>query len=265
MTDPRGAASDAEFVQRVADQLAGLPGVRAVALGGSRGRGTHRPDSDWDFALYYRGGFDAGNLRATGWSGEVFDPGAWGPLFDGGAWLRIDERPVDVHYRDLDVVERQLAEARAGRFEWQPLTFHLAGMPGYMLLAELATGRVLRGELDVPEYPAELRAQAPTQWWQFAALNLDYARANHARFGRVAETAGTLGQAACQAAHAVCAGRGSWVTNEKELLDSAGLRGVDEVLAELGTGPDGLVAAVERVRERCAAAVREAGSVPHAR
>ncbi|WP_370591181.1 nucleotidyltransferase domain-containing protein [Saccharopolyspora montiporae] len=256
---------DERFVQHVADRLAGLPGVRAVALGGSRGSATHRPDSDWDVALYYRGGFDAGNLRGLGWPGEVVDPGAWGPLFDGGAWLQIDERPVDVHYRDLDVVEHQLAEARAGRFDWQPLTFHLAGMPGYMLLAELATGRVLRGELDVPEYPDALREQAPGRWWRFAALTLDYTRGNHARFGRVAETAGALAQASCQAAHAVCAARGTWVTNEKRLLESAGLRGVDEVLAEPGTGPDGLVAAVDRVRERCAAAVRAAGGVPDAR
>lgn len=260
-----GTGPDAEFVERVADRLAGLPGVRAVALGGSRASGTHRADSDWDFALYYRGGFDAGDLRAAGWPGEVFDPGAWGPLFDGGAWLRIDERPVDVHYRDLDVLEHQLEQARAGRFDWQPLTFHLAGMPGYMLLAELATGRVLRGDLEVPEYPAALREQAPGQWWQFAVLTFDYARGNHARFGRVAETAGALGQAACQAAHAVCAARGTWVTNEKRLLELAGLRGVDEVLAELGVGPDGLVAAVDRVRERCAAAVRDAGDVPEAR
>jgi predicted nucleotidyltransferase len=28
----------------------------AVALGGSRAAGTQRPDSDWDFSLYYRDG-----------------------------------------------------------------------------------------------------------------------------------------------------------------------------------------------------------------
>ncbi|MGH3294070.1 MAG: nucleotidyltransferase domain-containing protein, partial [Trebonia sp.] len=48
---------DDTFPAYVADRLAGLPGVRAVTLGGSRAEGTHRPDSDWDFSVYYRGHF----------------------------------------------------------------------------------------------------------------------------------------------------------------------------------------------------------------
>ncbi|MFJ6292701.1 hypothetical protein ACIQJX_05005, partial [Streptomyces griseoviridis] len=40
--------SDAAFLDRTADTLARLPGVRAVALGGSRAEGTARDDSDWD-------------------------------------------------------------------------------------------------------------------------------------------------------------------------------------------------------------------------
>lgn len=41
---------DQAFLAHVTDRLAGLPDVKAVALGGSRAKGTHRPDSDWDFA-----------------------------------------------------------------------------------------------------------------------------------------------------------------------------------------------------------------------
>jgi predicted nucleotidyltransferase len=57
---------DDAFPAYVADRLAGLPGVRAVTLGGSRAEGTHRPDSDWDFSVYYRGHFDPQDLRDTG-------------------------------------------------------------------------------------------------------------------------------------------------------------------------------------------------------
>lgn len=32
-----------------------ITGAEAVGLGGSRARGDHRADSDWDFAVYYRG------------------------------------------------------------------------------------------------------------------------------------------------------------------------------------------------------------------
>jgi predicted nucleotidyltransferase len=94
--------AQAGFLARVADALATLPGVQAVTLGGSRAQGTHRPDSDWDLAIYYRGNFDPQQLRDLGWPGEVSELGGWGGgVFNGGAWLSIDGQPVDVHYRDL--------------------------------------------------------------------------------------------------------------------------------------------------------------------
>ncbi|KOG79760.1 DNA polymerase subunit beta, partial [Streptomyces varsoviensis] len=67
---------DEAFASHLTEQLASLPGVRAVALGGSRATGTHRPDSDWDFAVYYRGEFSPEALRALGWPGEVSEIGA---------------------------------------------------------------------------------------------------------------------------------------------------------------------------------------------
>ncbi|MDA3649367.1 nucleotidyltransferase domain-containing protein [Saccharopolyspora indica] len=249
--------AEAEFETHVADRLAELPGVRAVSLGGSRAQGAHRTDSDWDFAIYYRGRFEPQHLRDVGWPGEVSELGAWGGgVFNGGAWLRIDDRPVDVHYRDLDVVEHVLDEARAGRFEWQPLMFHLAGIPSYLVLAELAINRVLHGELPRPEFPQPLREAAPEVWWQQASLTLTYARANHAPHGRLAETAGAIAQAACQSAHAVLAARGEWVTNEKRLLARAGLREVDQLIA--GLAPESLVAAVDQAQAHLEAAVTAA-------
>src|SRR5262245_42906765 len=121
---------DGGWLDQVADRLAGLPEVRAVTLGGSRAQGTHRPDSDWDLAVYYRGAFDPGTLRGLGWAGHVSEIGAWGGgVFNGGAWLEIEGRRVDVHYRDLDAVEHELAESARGRFRIEPLLFHLAGIP----------------------------------------------------------------------------------------------------------------------------------------
>lgn len=240
-----------EFPAAVTARLATLPGVLAVTLGGSRAQGTHRPDSDWDMSVYYRGTFDPQHLRDVGWPGEVSEPGAWGGgIFNGGAWLRIDGRPVDVHYRDLDVVDRVLAEARAGRFEIERLQFHLAGVPTYLLLAELAANQVLHGSLEKPAYPPALRATAPDVWWRTADQVFGYARDGHAKHGRVAQSIGLAVTAASQAAHAILAARGEWVTNEKTLLTRAGLRGLDQVL----TGPDP-VAAVEAARELCAAGV----------
>lgn len=251
---------DYAFADYVADRLAALPGVIAVSLGGSRAQGTHRPDSDWDFAIYYRARFDPQALRDVGWPGEVFDVGGWGGgVFNGGAWLRVDERRTDVHYRDLDSVEHEIAESGEGRFRVEPLMFHLVGIPSYLVVAELAVSRVLRGSLPKPGYPAALRARAPEVWWERAEMTFGYARDYHANGGRVAECVGLVAQAASYTAHAVLAARGEWITNDKTLLTRAGLREIDEFIVATGSERESLLEAVDRSRELCSLAVREAG------
>ncbi|MFI2422657.1 nucleotidyltransferase domain-containing protein [Streptomyces sp. NPDC018955] len=240
------ALPDQAFLDRTADRLAGLPGVRAVALGGSRAQGTERPGSDWDMALYYRGSFDPDGLRAVGWEGEVFGIGDWGGgVFDGGAWLTVDGRRVDVHYRDLDSVEHELAEAEAGRFRVEPLMFHLVGIPTYLIVAELAVNRVLRGEVPRPDtYPQALRDSAPPRWAGVTTATLAYAKAGHAPKGALTQVAGAIAVAATCTAHAVMAARGEWVTNEKGLLHRAGLERVDDIIAGMRATPESLVTAV---------------------
>ncbi|KRV46682.1 DNA polymerase subunit beta [Wenjunlia vitaminophila] len=247
---------DTSFLAHVTSRLAALPRVEAVALGGSRATGTHRPDSDWDFAVYYRGAFSVESVRALGWPGEVSGIGDWGGgVFNGGAWLHVGDRRVDLHYRDLDDVEHHVAEARQGRFSVERLLFHLAGIPTYLVVAELAVNRVLHGALPRPEYPDALRRSARERWWGDARLTLAYARAAHAERGHLGDCAGAIATAACQTAHAVMAARGQWVTNEKTLLERAGLRGVDDVLAGLSPEPEALTAALDEAAALFAGAV----------
>jgi hypothetical protein len=242
-------ADDDDFLSRVAGELAALPGVSAVGLGGSRAQGTHRADSDWDLGIYYRSSFDPQDLRDLGWPGQVFDVGAWGGgVFNGGAWLEIDGRRVDIHYRDLAVVEQAMAAAEAGQFTVEPLMFHLAGIPSYLVVAELAIARVLRGELPRPTYPSRLRENAPAMWWDNAELLFGYAENNCAPHGRVTQCAGLLAQATTMAAHAVMAAEGRWVTNEKRLIADAGLSTVDELLAHLGEKPANLSSTIAAAR-----------------
>jgi predicted nucleotidyltransferase len=245
---PSPALTDQVFLDTAADRLAALPAVRAVTLGGSRAQGTHGPDSDWDLAVYYRGAFDPADLRAVGWPGEVSEIGAWGGgVFNGGGWLTIDERRVDVHYRDLDSVEHVLTEAQAGRFGVEPLMFHLAGIPTYLVVAELAINKVLRGDLPRPDgYPEALRSAASEHWYGMATATLAYAKAGHAPKGALTQVAGALALATTQTAHAVLAARGEWVTNEKGMVERAGLGGVDALLAALTPEPRTLADAVTR-------------------
>lgn len=238
---------DDSFLAHVTGRLAALPHVHAVALGGSRAAGTHGPDSDWDFAVYYRGAFSPQDVRALGWPGEVSEIGGWGGgVFNGGAWLQADGRRIDVHYRDLDDVEHQLAEAREGRFQIERLLFHLAGVPNYIVVAELAINQVLHGTLPQPDYSKALQQQASERWWDEARHTLAYARTAHAERGHLTESAGAIATAGCQAAHAVMAARRKWVTNEKTLLDRAGLRDLDHIISGLTPSPEALTAATDQ-------------------
>ncbi|WP_138444358.1 nucleotidyltransferase domain-containing protein [Sinomonas susongensis] len=253
---------DEAFIAYVGDHLGALPAVEAVTLGGSRVEGTSRADSDWDFSLYYRGAFDPQTLRDIGWPGTVGEIGGWSAVpntvFNGGAWLTIDGRATDVHYRDLDVVERTLASAREGTFETEPLWFHLAGLPSYVVLAELATKRVLVGDLPDVSYPPALREHAPDVWWEQAEAEFNYATRYHAASGRLTQCVGLVARAATCAAHAVLAARGIWVTNEKQLFKRANVDGVDELLAAATPEAAVLCAVVEKVRTVCLSALQAA-------
>ncbi len=249
---------DDALLERVADAFARLPGVEAVALGGSRAYGGTTVESDWDVALYYRAGFHPQAVRDLGWPGHLTDIGGWGPVFNGGGKLEVEGRAIDVHYRDLLLIDRIHDEAERGEYRVEPLLFHQAGLPSYILLAELGLNRTLRGRLPDWPYPEALRRTAPARWWSDASRTLGYARDGHARRGRVAQTAGLLSEAACRAAHAVLAARAQWVTNEKRLLALAGLD-IDDAVTGLRPDPAVLVAAVDDVERRLAEAVAREG------
>ena len=151
--------------------LAHVPGVVGVMLGGSRARGTHRPDSDWDLGVYYRGEPDLRALESlaaevTGGPVEVYAPGAWGPWVNGGAWLVTpDGRHVDWILRDADRVRRVWEECRAGRFEigvqaGHPLGFWSPAYPGEVALGQVLTdtgGELAHLKAEAQDYPEPLR------------------------------------------------------------------------------------------------------------
>jgi predicted nucleotidyltransferase len=250
-------SDDQAFLNHLADVLFDLPAVEAVALGGSRAYGDPGPDADWDLSIYYRGGFDPEDLRAFGWSGEISPLRGWGGgVFNGGAWLTIDHRRVDIHYRDLDDIDRILRESRVGIFQIEPLMFHIAGIPSYLLLAELAEGTCLRGELRVPQFPIALRDRAARTWRERTEMLFDYAESGHAVKGRVLQAIGLAAEAVTCAAHAVLAAKGQWVTNEKRILALAGLEDVDDLLRE--RHPSRATEIVRALRDRCAQAMNDA-------
>ncbi|GAA0445049.1 nucleotidyltransferase domain-containing protein [Streptomyces stramineus] len=218
----------------IADRLAGIGGIAGVCLGGSRARGTHRPDSDVDLGLYYRPPLDTAALRLlaselTGEDVEVTEPGGWGPWVDGGAWLTIDGHHVDWIYRDLDRVHQIWQHCRAGRFEVGAQAGHPLGVYSHAYVGELALGRVLAdpgGELqalrqEARHYPEPLRAAliANAQWETPFILA---AARKGATGGDAFYVAGCLFRAVGLLVHALHAHAGRWVLNEKGAVRAAG-------------------------------------------
>jgi predicted nucleotidyltransferase len=211
-------------VERIAERLRAIPNVVAVVLGGSRAAGTHRPDSDWDFGIYYEGELDVSHVRALGYDGYVSEVGEWSPLMNGGAWFEVDGEKVDVIYRSVDAIAHWIAEAEEGRFRVELLNGYLAGFPTTVLVGEVALCNVLHGSLPfaVPTFPEPLRVTAPQHWRGRRDFHEMYAGFHEQRGDDMLAVANRT-RALVEEAHARMAERGEWVLNEKGLLARAGL------------------------------------------
>ncbi|MFD4898735.1 nucleotidyltransferase domain-containing protein [Streptomyces sp. NPDC058411] len=250
-------------VAAMASRLTRLPGIEAVALGGSRARGTHRPDSDWDLGVYYRGAPDLDALTALasdvqGAPAEVAGPGGWGPWVNGGAWLTVDGVAVDWILRDLDRVESVWSDCREGRYEVGIQPGHPLGFWSPCYVGEVALGRVLedpRGDLAslqeaVRAYPEPLRRALTGAVWE-ADFSVASARKS-APSGDTLHVSLCLAKAFGVLAQALHAHHRVWCLNEKGALASAAalpgtpadfaarvskaLRGLDAAAVETAAG-----------------------------
>jgi hypothetical protein len=168
---------------------------------------------------------------------------------NGGAWLRCGGEKVDVLLRDLDLVEHWTRRAEEGEFEVDALLGYLAGIPTYILSAELASCRPLRGEIPAAPFPPKLVAAAPPRWRFCRSFSLDYARM-HARRGDLVGATGHAAKAVMEEAHAILCESGRWVCNEKRLIESADLVGLHPLFAHVPTESAGLVRWVDLVAGR---------------
>ncbi len=245
---------DETALTALAERLVAVDGVVAVALGGSRARGTHRPDSDIDLGLYYRGELDVRGLRelaarVCGQPAEITRPGGWGPWVNGGGWLTVDGWRVDWIYRDLDRVRRVWADCCRGRYEVGVQAGHPLGFYSHAYAGEVALCRVLA---DPSGQLAELRAQTQAYPPALAEALVDGLweaefAASLARYGAAAVdptyAAGCLFRAVGVACHALHGHSGEWLINEKGMVASA----------------DRLATAPPRFAERAHAVLAEVG------
>src|SRR5664279_4027166 len=128
---------DDEALRKLGQRLIEVDGVVGVLLGGSRARGEHTPESDFDLGLYYRPPLDIDALQdlardIAGPKASVTRPREWGPWVDGDGWLHIGGTAVDWIYRDLDRVLKSWEDARAGRYDFHFQIGHPFGVPDFM-------------------------------------------------------------------------------------------------------------------------------------
>jgi predicted nucleotidyltransferase len=224
---------DDEALVALGERLVAVAGVVAVVLGGSRARGTHRPDSDVDLGLYYRGALDVAALRALAAEVadspvEVTEPGGWGPWVDGGGWLTIRGWRVDWIYRDVDRVQRSWTDCRNGRYEvgtqaGHPLGFYSHAYPGEVALCRVLadpTGELTDLRARTRQYPPALGDALVEGLWE-----ADFAM-QLARYGAAGTdptyAAGCLFRGIGVACHALHGHARQWLINEKGMVAAAG-------------------------------------------
>ena len=256
-------------MRELASRLVEVPGVVAVVLGGSRAIGCHRPDSDVDLGLYYRGGLDVAVLRAL--AAEladevlgVFEPGGWGAWVDGGAWLVVDGIRVDWIYRDLDRVGRIWRDCSAGRYEigvqaGHPLGFYSHAYPAEVALCQVLadpTGELAASRAAMQRYPDALADALVAATWE-PDLVLHGAASHGVAAVEPWFTAGCLFRALGVLGHALLGHHRVWITHEKRLLDTAGklagappefARRAHAIVGRIGTTGDEIAAAVDAAR-----------------
>lgn len=241
----------------LARELGAVRGVVAVALGGSRARGTSSPDSDVDLGVYVHDDVDRLGLSsvASQWADTpvtVGPAGSWGPWVDSGAWLSVDGVAVDLILRDVARVDRECGRARHGMFAFHSQAGHPFGFLDVSYAGEVALavplhdphGYLSRTAASLTPYPEPLRVAMTDALWQVDFV-LD-AAAKAASRGDAAYVALCLADAAIRLAHGWHADQRAWATNEKGLV----------------AGVDSLVGAPSDFSSRVAAAVGAIGIDP---
>jgi hypothetical protein len=162
------------LLERVSPALTVVPGVVAVALGGSRAIGSAHASSDYDIGLYFNGhaGLDVERLRDVVRSlvdqpaaAQVTEVGGWGPWIVGGGWLTIAGNKVDLLYRPIESVETVIRDCREGRVSMNYQPGHPHGFCSAIWMGEVALcrplsdsqGAIARLKTMATPYPEALR------------------------------------------------------------------------------------------------------------
>ncbi|WP_066685311.1 nucleotidyltransferase domain-containing protein [Christensenella intestinihominis] len=139
------------LIERIAEELAVLPSVKGIVLGGSRATGIAGPESDIDIGIYYdENGPDLEALNRAAQrlddehrAGLICREGAWGNWVNCGGWLVVGGTPTDLILRDIMRVRKCIGECEQGKVSPHYQAGHPHAYLNVMYRGELATCRVL--------------------------------------------------------------------------------------------------------------------------
>jgi predicted nucleotidyltransferase len=215
--------------------LSQIKGIEAIALGGSYARGCATEESDLDIGLYYLEKTPP-DIEAIQNLARQFDDSKnpivtrfyeWGPWVNGGAWLQTKAGEVDWLYRNLDQVQRVLAEAHQGRFSWDFRQQPPYGYFSVTYLADIQHNKVLYDPKDIftplkkaiSVYPEALRkAIIQEHLWgvEFAYFNAQ----KLAKRGCIYGTVGCMTRIAAELTQVLFAMNSMYSATEKGALET---------------------------------------------
>ena len=244
------------LLEELTGQLGGIRGMAAVVLGGSYAGGTQHATSDLDIGLCYREAnpFSIADVRRIADGVSAKGPATvtgfyeWGAWVNGGAWIFTAQGKVDFLYRNLDQVERTIAEAQHGIVQHDYGQQPAYGFYSVMYLAETQIcipifdpkGLIADLKRKVDVYPPKLREKTVAESLWSAAFTLSHAR-NFAAQGDIYNTAGCLTRAASSLTQALFALNARYYLRDKQVM---------ETLAAFPVLPDGYVKKIRRCLSR---------------
>lgn len=257
-----------QFLTDLVAHLSRVPGMVAVVLGGSYARGMQHSASDLDIGLYYREGlpFDVDAIReiakraSTDGSPTVTDFYGWGQWVNGGAWIQTAAGKVDFLYRNLDQVERTIADAEQG------IVHHDYGQQpayGFYSVIYLAETKICvplydpQGQIEalkgrVAQYPPRLKEKLVAGALWSAEFTLAHGR-GFAGNGDVYNTVGCLTRAAANLTQALFALNETYFISDKQVMETIAkfdlvppgyVDALTQTLARPGCTPEALQSAV---------------------
>jgi predicted nucleotidyltransferase len=247
------------IIQMIHD-LAQLPEVQIIVLGGSYARGGAREDSDVDLGLYYSETNPLSTKHIQNLAQKysstpdcvVTQFYEWGPWVNGGAWIHTNAGKIDWLYRNIDQMNRVLADAEKGVFSWDFRQQPPFGFFSVTYLADLQDNIILHDpkglgaklKASVAQYPEPLRRSIIQEHLWSVEFSLMNAK-KYAGRGCVYATVGCMTRMAAELTQVLFALNRIYFVTEKgalETIDTFSIKPTDyarrmnALLSHPGTG-----------------------------